>query len=123
MGIDVSIKSLQARDVWNISHKLVRIFSDYCTVRYYLVLAKYQIVLPDGEKSCVAGIPPEYVSVVDNLTEEVPSTVWEYLYEHFGGGPVVNHLHVCAICKKEKEDLETKRNKEREVFQKVCVNV
>ena len=68
---------------------------------------------------CIVGIPPEYVTVVDSLTEEVPGTVWEYLYEQFGGGPVVNHLHVCAICKKEKEDLETKRNKEREVFQKV----
>ncbi len=45
--------------------------------------------------------------------------MWEYLYEQFRGGPVVNQLHVCAICQQEKDTLEAKRNEEREAFQKV----
>ena len=59
------------------------------------------------------------MSAVESMAEEVPGLVWDYLYSHFRGGPVVNQLHVCAICQQEQQALENKRTQEREAFQKV----
>ncbi|XP_035684989.1 ubiquitin carboxyl-terminal hydrolase 20-like isoform X1 [Branchiostoma floridae] len=65
------------------------------------------------------GIPPHKSSFLEDLVTTVPEPVWEYLLDKFGGGPVVNHLFVCATCQVEQERLEKRRKIEMETFIKL----
>ncbi|XP_059175992.1 ubiquitin carboxyl-terminal hydrolase 20-like [Physella acuta] len=62
------------------------------------------------------GVPPGKVSLIYDLTEEVPQSTWELLYNRFGGGPVCNHLYTCKICHSEQEKLRQRQKMEKETF-------
>ncbi|XP_066513586.1 ubiquitin carboxyl-terminal hydrolase 20 isoform X3 [Hoplias malabaricus] len=65
------------------------------------------------------GIPPTKYHYVDDLVVILPQSVWEYLYNRFGGGPAVNHLYICAICHIETEALVKRRKTEIDTFIKL----
>ncbi|KAK1155463.1 ubiquitin carboxyl-terminal hydrolase 20-like isoform X1 [Acipenser oxyrinchus oxyrinchus] len=65
------------------------------------------------------GIPPNKYHYIDDLVVILPQSVWEYLYNSFGGGPAVNHLYVCSICQVEIEALAKRRKMEIDTFIKL----
>ncbi|MGH0151349.1 UNVERIFIED_CONTAM: hypothetical protein FKN15_020381 [Acipenser sinensis] len=65
------------------------------------------------------GIPPNKYHYIDDLVVILPQSVWEYLYNSFGGGPAVNHIYVCSICQVEIEALAKRRKLEIETFIKL----
>uniref|UniRef100_A0A8C0GAF5 Ubiquitin carboxyl-terminal hydrolase n=1 Tax=Chelonoidis abingdonii TaxID=106734 RepID=A0A8C0GAF5_CHEAB len=65
------------------------------------------------------GIPPNKYHYIDDLVVILPQTVWEYLYNRFGGGPAVNHLYVCSVCQVEIEALAKRRRIEIDTFIKL----
>ncbi|OCT57913.1 hypothetical protein XELAEV_18002785mg [Xenopus laevis] len=65
------------------------------------------------------GIPPNKYHYIDDLVVILPQSVWEYLYNRFGGGPAVNHLYVCSICQVEIEALAKRRKTEIDTFIKL----
>ncbi|KAM9325341.1 ubiquitin carboxyl-terminal hydrolase 20 [Gastrophryne carolinensis] len=65
------------------------------------------------------GIPPNKYHYIDDLVVILPQSVWEYLYNRFGGGPAVNHLYVCSICQVEIEALAKRRKAEIDTFIKL----
>ncbi|MGH0141985.1 UNVERIFIED_CONTAM: hypothetical protein FKN15_043227 [Acipenser sinensis] len=66
------------------------------------------------------GIPPNKYHYIDDLVVILPQSVWEYLYNSFGGGPAVNHLYVCSICQVEIEALAKRRKLEIDTFIKIA---
>ncbi|XP_013362120.1 PREDICTED: ubiquitin carboxyl-terminal hydrolase 20 isoform X2 [Chinchilla lanigera] len=69
---------------------------------------------------CVhGGIPPNKYHYIDDLVVILPQTVWEHLYNRFGGGPAVNHLYVCPVCQVEIEALAKRRKVEIDTFIKL----
>ncbi|XP_004640509.1 ubiquitin carboxyl-terminal hydrolase 20 [Octodon degus] len=65
------------------------------------------------------GIPPNKYHYIDDLVVILPQTVWEHLYNRFGGGPAVNHLYVCSVCQVEIEALAKRRKVEIDTFIKL----
>lgn len=65
------------------------------------------------------GIPPNKYHYIDDLVVILPQSVWEHLYNRFGGGPAVNHLYVCSICQVEIEALAKRRRIEIDTFIKL----
>uniref|UniRef100_A0A8C5PVE3 Ubiquitin carboxyl-terminal hydrolase n=1 Tax=Leptobrachium leishanense TaxID=445787 RepID=A0A8C5PVE3_9ANUR len=68
---------------------------------------------------CHGGIPPNKYHYIDDLVVILPQSVWEYLYNRFGGGPAVNHLYLCSICQVEIEALAKRRKTEIDTFIKL----
>lgn len=59
---------------------------------------------------------PNKTSDVSDLLVPINQTLWDFMYEKFGGGPVCNHLIECDTCKTRAEDLERRQNNELSIF-------
>lgn len=59
---------------------------------------------------------PNKTADVTDLLVPVNQTMWDFMYEKFGGGPVCNHLIECDTCKTRAEDLERRQNNELRIF-------
>ncbi|XP_077284593.1 ubiquitin specific protease 20/33 isoform X2 [Arctopsyche grandis] len=62
------------------------------------------------------GVPPDRVTIVERLTSVIPQVLWEFLYQNFGGGPVCDYLHICAICRAEAEQLQKRQKAELQLY-------
>ncbi|XP_064616087.1 LOW QUALITY PROTEIN: ubiquitin carboxyl-terminal hydrolase 20-like [Liolophura sinensis] len=62
------------------------------------------------------GVHPNRVSYVDELVVPLPQSVWEYLHDRYGGGPVCNHLYPCSQCQKELDALRLRQTTEMDTF-------
>lgn len=60
-------------------------------------------------------LPNKSVNVSDLLVP-INQTLWDFLYEKFGGGPVCNRPIECDTCKSRAEDLERRQNNELAIF-------
>ncbi|KAG1695552.1 Ubiquitin carboxyl-terminal hydrolase 20 [Nymphon striatum] len=65
------------------------------------------------------GVHPIKANVVENLCTVLSQSVWEYLFETFGGGPACNHLFVCPTCQAERNYLERRQKHEFDIFVKL----
>ncbi|XP_055895796.1 ubiquitin carboxyl-terminal hydrolase 20-like isoform X1 [Biomphalaria glabrata] len=65
------------------------------------------------------GMPPGKFQMKQNLCQEIPQSMWEILYNRFGGGPVCNHLSACQICQSEYDLIDQRQNMESEAFNKL----
>lgn len=59
---------------------------------------------------------PNKAANVSDLLVPVNQTLWDYMYEKFGGGPVCNHPIECDTCKTRAEDLERRQTNELRLF-------
>lgn len=62
------------------------------------------------------GVHPSKAPHVFDLCTPLSQSVWEYLYETFGGGPACNRLYECSICRLEQEALQCRIEQELEEF-------
>ncbi|XP_055612240.1 ubiquitin carboxyl-terminal hydrolase 20-like [Uranotaenia lowii] len=62
------------------------------------------------------AFPPNKAPYLSRLVVPIPQTLWDFLYKKFGGGPVVNHIFPCHICKKAAESLSRRQRAELEAF-------
>ncbi|CAD5116943.1 DgyrCDS5782 [Dimorphilus gyrociliatus] len=62
------------------------------------------------------AIPPCKWPYFEELVYEVPQPLWEFLYEKYGGGPAVNHLHQCNSCLENTEKLKRRQEAEFDQF-------
>ncbi|KAL7292982.1 hypothetical protein TKK_0013432 [Trichogramma kaykai] len=62
------------------------------------------------------GVIPARAKFVEKLCTPLPQTVWEYLYQTFGGGPACTQLYECPHCEEKFEQTEKRRCHELEVF-------
>ncbi|CRK98360.1 CLUMA_CG011720, isoform A [Clunio marinus] len=53
---------------------------------------------------------------VRDLLVPINQTLWDFMYEKFGGGPVCNHPIECDTCKTRAEDLERRQKNEMRIF-------
>lgn len=60
-------------------------------------------------------LPNKAADVMDLLVP-INQTLWDFMYEKFGGGPVCNHPIECDTCKTRAEDLERRQNHELGIF-------
>lgn len=58
------------------------------------------------------------MSVISHLAVPISQHSWEYLYRKFGGGPAINLLFECEICKRAAEALAQRQHYEHSVFQR-----
>ncbi|CAB3229703.1 unnamed protein product [Arctia plantaginis] len=62
------------------------------------------------------GVRPERAPHLHHLAALVPQPLWEFLYENFGGGPAVSHVHECGVCARAALRLRTRRARELAAF-------
>lgn len=65
------------------------------------------------------AVPPAKWPYFEELVHEVPQPLWEFLYEKFGGGPAVNHLHQCNTCLENREKIKKRQAAELDQFVQV----
>ncbi|XP_037947694.1 ubiquitin carboxyl-terminal hydrolase 20 isoform X2 [Teleopsis dalmanni] len=56
--------------------------------------------------------------LLNQIAVPVSQPLWDYLYSIFGGGPVINMIFECEVCKRAIEALERRQNYELLVFTK-----
>ena len=49
----------------------------------------------------ISAVDPLKEPLVNELVTPLPGPCWEFLVQKFGGGPEVNALDVCSLCKVE----------------------
>lgn len=59
---------------------------------------------------------PNKSADVSDLLVPVNQTLWDFMYEKFGGGPVCNHPIECDTCKTRAKDLEHRQKNELRIF-------
>ncbi|CAM4976055.1 unnamed protein product [Rotaria socialis] len=62
------------------------------------------------------GVQPDYWSVINDLVCPVHESVWQYLFEKYGGCSVCNILYPCRICQLDDENLKCRQRSERKTF-------
>lgn len=65
------------------------------------------------------ALPPSKLAIQSQLIVPLTQPLWEFFYRKFGGGPVVNHLYECDICRRAAEALERRQHDELNMFQKL----
>ncbi|XP_066601435.1 ubiquitin carboxyl-terminal hydrolase 20 [Prorops nasuta] len=65
------------------------------------------------------GVNPVRAQFVDKISMPIPQSVWEFLYNTFGGGPACTHLYECPSCEEKYECLQKRRLYEKEIFQRL----
>lgn len=55
------------------------------------------------------AVDPLKEPLVNELVTPLPGPCWEFLVQKFGGGPEVNALDVCSLCKKELIEIDRRR--------------
>lgn len=59
---------------------------------------------------------PNKATDVSDLLVPVNQTLWDFMFEKFGGGPVCNHPIECDTCKTRAKDLEHRQKNELRIF-------
>eukprot|EP01091_Cochliopodium_minus_P007278 TRINITY_DN17184_c0_g1_i1.p1 TRINITY_DN17184_c0_g1~~TRINITY_DN17184_c0_g1_i1.p1 ORF type:complete len:207 (-),score=55.87 TRINITY_DN17184_c0_g1_i1:175-795(-) len=78
------------------------------------ILSKKNVNPIENEYACPhKKLVPNYV-VNSHLFMPVPLSVWESWIENYGGGPILQELEICGLCKIEMELLEKRKRKEHE---------
>lgn len=62
------------------------------------------------------GLSPRKARMANQLVVPLPQTLWDFLFERFGGGPVCNHLFECEICSQQADQLTRRKNYELDEF-------
>lgn len=70
----------------------------------------WSILCPHG------NLLPSKAAINPSLVVPLPQTLWDFLYERFGGGPVCNHPFECDTCKMAAEKLMKRQKAELEAF-------
>ncbi|GMT05679.1 hypothetical protein PENTCL1PPCAC_27853, partial [Pristionchus entomophagus] len=70
-----------------------------------------------------ANLLPRRSEHVTVICTAVPTQLWRYLSQTFGGGPSVSQLHYCAVCDGRAKNLVEKRNREAENFRQLERNM
>ncbi|KAL7736905.1 hypothetical protein ACLKA6_008783 [Drosophila palustris] len=64
------------------------------------------------------GILHSKAELISQIAVPIPQPLWDYLYNRFGGGPAVNIMFECEICKRAAEALSRRQLYELAVFTK-----
>ncbi|KAH8284603.1 hypothetical protein KR018_005433 [Drosophila ironensis] len=64
------------------------------------------------------GIHPSKAAVISQIAVPISQPLWDYLYKEFGGGPAVNIMFECEICKRAAETLARRQQYELNEFTK-----
>lgn len=64
------------------------------------------------------GILHSKAALISQIAVPIPQPLWDYLYNIFGGGPAVNIMFECEICKRAAEALSRRQLYELTVFTK-----
>ncbi|XP_060807101.1 ubiquitin carboxyl-terminal hydrolase 20 [Amyelois transitella] len=65
---------------------------------------------------CHGGVRPDRAQNLQHLATVVPGVLWQFLHEHFGGGPALSHAHGCAGCARAALRLRARRQRELAAF-------
>ncbi|GMR31026.1 hypothetical protein PMAYCL1PPCAC_01221 [Pristionchus mayeri] len=66
-----------------------------------------------------ANLLPRRSEHVTVICTAVPTKLWRYLNQTFGGGPSVSQLHYCAVCDGRAKSLVEKRKREADNFRQL----
>ncbi|XP_055918572.1 ubiquitin carboxyl-terminal hydrolase 20 [Eupeodes corollae] len=72
----------------------------------------WAILCPHG------GVPPHKANLINKIAVPLSQPLWDFLYKKFGGGPVVNRLFECDVCKRTAENLQRRQKQEHATFTK-----
>lgn len=64
------------------------------------------------------GIPHSKADLISQIAVPISQPLWDYLYRTFGGGPAVNIMFECEICKRAAETLLCRQQYELNEFTK-----
>ncbi|KAH8299531.1 hypothetical protein KR044_002449, partial [Drosophila immigrans] len=64
------------------------------------------------------GILHSKSALISQIAVPIPQPLWDYLYNRFGGGPAVNIMFECEICKRAADALSRRQLYELAVFTK-----
>ncbi|XP_030558298.1 ubiquitin carboxyl-terminal hydrolase 20 [Drosophila novamexicana] len=67
------------------------------------------------------GILHSKASLISQIAVPIPQPLWDFLYNRFGGGPAVNIMFECDICKRAADVLYRRQQYELAVFTKYNV--
>lgn len=71
----------------------------------------WTFLCPHGELS------PRKATIKESLVVSLPQSLWDFLFEKFGGGPACNFdLLECDICRQKEIDIKIRQNHEHEKF-------
>ncbi|KAL4716417.1 hypothetical protein ACJJTC_015845 [Scirpophaga incertulas] len=62
------------------------------------------------------SVRPDRAMHLSTLAAIVPQPLWQFLHEHFGGGPAVSHAHECSACAQAALQLRLRRERELTSF-------
>lgn len=75
-------------------------------------ISNWSMLCPHG------GVLHTKMSVIQQLAVPISQHLWEFLYRKFGGGPAINMLFECEVCKRAAEALAQRQHYEHSVFQR-----
>ncbi|EDW02593.1 GH19806 [Drosophila grimshawi] len=64
------------------------------------------------------GILHSKAALISQIAVPIPQPLWDFLYNRFGGGPAVNIMFECDICKRAADALSRRQQYELAVFTK-----
>lgn len=64
------------------------------------------------------GIQHSKAALISQIAVPIPQPLWDFLYTRFGGGPAVNIMFECEICKRAADALSRRQLYELAVFTK-----
>lgn len=70
----------------------------------------WSILCPHG------GVLQTKISLMSQLAVPISQSLWEFLHQKFGGGPVINMLFECETCKRVAENLARRQSYEHSIF-------
>ncbi|XP_073811001.1 ubiquitin carboxyl-terminal hydrolase 20-like [Musca autumnalis] len=75
-------------------------------------ISNWSMLCPHG------GVLHSKISMIQQLAVPISQNLWEFLYIKFGGGPAINMLFECEVCKRAAEALAQRQHYELSVFQR-----
>ncbi|XP_073810999.1 ubiquitin specific protease 20/33 [Musca autumnalis] len=75
-------------------------------------ISNWSMLCPHG------GVLHSKISMIQQLAVPISQNLWEFLYSKFGGGPAINMLFECEVCKRAAEALAQRQHYELSVFQR-----
>ncbi|XP_061392039.1 ubiquitin carboxyl-terminal hydrolase 33 [Musca vetustissima] len=75
-------------------------------------ISNWSMLCPHG------GVLHTKINMIQQLAVPISQNLWEFLYSKFGGGPAINMLFECEVCKRAAEALAQRQHYEHSVFQR-----
>ncbi|XP_005177144.1 ubiquitin carboxyl-terminal hydrolase 20 [Musca domestica] len=75
-------------------------------------ISNWSMLCPHG------GVLPSKITMIQHLAVPISQNLWEFFYSKFGGGPAINMLFECEVCKRAAEALAQRQHYEHSVFQR-----